>query len=238
MEFPDVAAGTDLLVAWLEAIRKEGINFRQSAGPEYVIGTIEQVCKASVILCRKLESEALQAEFAEKQRANPKNWSEFHQMIEAAESFKDVRNAPAKRISEEFARKTIAQIHGISPEEVTPQMINFEITRLLPFYHHIELIPSAPRQESPPAPDTKPGDQAEPMPAPESPPAETIAAQLQKLREECRWTIPDLAEAAGIDRRTVDRHLAGSIPYPRTISAYEKAFGKHLKRKIVINKMP
>jgi hypothetical protein len=64
----------DLLISWLEAIRKEGINFRQTAGPEYVIGTIEQVCKASVILCQKLEADALQAEFEEKQRNNPKNW--------------------------------------------------------------------------------------------------------------------------------------------------------------------
>jgi hypothetical protein len=237
MELPDVAAGTDLLVAWLEAIRKEGINFRQSAGPEYVIGTIEQVCKASVILCRKVESEALQAEFAEKQRANPKNWSEFHQMIEAAESFKDVRNAPAKRISEELARKTIAQIYGISPEQVTPQIINFEIARLLPFYHHIELNPSTRKQESP-APDTKPGDQAEPKPAPGTPPTETIAAQIQRLREECRWTIEKLAEVTGMSTSAVARHLSGKMPYARNISAYERAFSKQLKTNIVIKKMP
>jgi DNA-binding XRE family transcriptional regulator len=69
-----------------------------------------------------------------------------------------------------------------------------------------------------------------PQPIPPSTPEQTIAAQLQKLRDECRWTIPELAEAVGIDPRTVDRHLAGkSNPYPRTISAYERAFGKHLK---------
>jgi Helix-turn-helix domain len=244
------AAATDLLVAWLEAIRKEGIYFRSqqiatevredgSKGSQYVLGTIEHVCKASVILCRKLESDALQAEFEEKQRNDPRNWSQFRQHYEAFKSIKEVRNEPAERIPEEFVRNAIARIHGIKPEEVTMKQIRLEVSGLLPFYRHIELVPSVPEPEPPSVPDTKPSDQADPNPAPSPPPEETIAAQLQRLREECRWTIPKLAEAAGIDPSTVSRHLSGRfIPYARNISAYERIFSKKLKRQVVMNKMP
>jgi hypothetical protein len=70
------------------------------------------------------------------------------------------------------------------------------------------------------------------------PPKETIAAQIQRLRDECRWTIPTLAEASDLSARQVARHLSGEFkPLARNISAYERAFSNHLKRKIVINKM-
>jgi hypothetical protein len=69
-------------------------------------------------------------------------------------------------------------------------------------------------------------------------PSETIAHQLQRLREECRWTIEDLAAATGMSTRTVARHLSGvGIPYPKNIFAYERAFFKRLKKQVVINKM-
>lgn len=70
-------------------------------------------------------------------------------------------------------------------------------------------------------------------------PPETIAAQLERLRNECRWTIPKLAEFVGVDSRSVDRHLAGSVtPSHKSMSAYEHAFSKHLKRQIVLKQMP
>jgi hypothetical protein len=70
------------------------------------------------------------------------------------------------------------------------------------------------------------------------PAKETIAAQIQRLRDECRWTIPALAEAADLSARQVARHLSGEFkPLARNISAYERAFSNHLKRKVVINKM-
>jgi hypothetical protein len=250
--FESAPAGTtDLLVAWLEAIRKEHINFRSDQiatevngegrdGLQYVLGTIDRVCEASAILCKKLEARAIQAEFEEKQRNNPRNWSQFRQQYEAFRSMKEIINEPAERIPEEWVRSTIARIQGIKPEDVTLKQIAFEVSGLLSSTkRHIELIPSAP-QGSPPAPEAKPSDQAEPKPVPAAPPPEeTIAAQIQRLREECKWTIPELAEAAGLDSRTVDRHLAGKfIPYPRTLSAYEKAFRKRLKRQVVIRKMP
>ncbi len=70
------------------------------------------------------------------------------------------------------------------------------------------------------------------------PAKETIASQIQRLRDECRWTIPALAEAADLSARQVARHLSGEFkPLARNISAYERAFSNHLKRKVVINKM-
>jgi hypothetical protein len=69
-------------------------------------------------------------------------------------------------------------------------------------------------------------------------PPETIAAQLQRLRVQCRWTIEELAGAANISSRTVARHLSGeAIPYPKNIFAYEQAISKRLKIKTVIRKM-
>ena len=152
-----------------------------------MLGTIDRVCEASAILCRKLEARAIQAEFEEKQRNDPRNWSQFRQQYEAFKGVKAVRNEPAERIPEEFVRNSLARIHGIKPEEVTMEQIRLEVAGLLPFYHHIELIPSTPKQETPPAPEPEHA----PVPAPAPPPVETIAMQLQRLREESKWTIPN-----------------------------------------------
>ncbi len=61
---------SDLLVAWLEALREHGRDFRfWDSFPEgYIIGNIDRLCEASANFCRELESAALQAEFEEKQR--------------------------------------------------------------------------------------------------------------------------------------------------------------------------
>lgn len=250
----------DLLIVWLEELRKGSYNFSFSnqayevqpdgtEGPHYLMGSIHGVCHASATLCKKLEAEAVQAEFEAAQRNNPKNWTQFRQQFEALKSMRKIHDAPAERIPEDFARNAIARIYGIKPEDVTTEQIAFEMAGLLPAYPHIELIPSAPIEAPKPAPETghsyvgiDKSRSSHPSPEPVPPPiapGETIAAQLQRLREECKWTIPELAEAAGLDSRTVDRHLAGKfIPYPRTLSAYEKAFRKRLKRQVVIRKMP
>jgi hypothetical protein len=256
-EIADPSTRDDLLTVWLETLMAQsesGFRFGPlaieqnpdgSPGAQHMMGSIANVLEASANYCTILESNAVQAEFEEKQRNHPKNWSDFHQMIEAAEGFKELANAPVKSISEEFARNTLAQIHGIKPEEVTQELINFEIARLLPFYPSIELIPNAPTQASPVAEEKHvyvgieaAREREKPEPVQPSVRSETIAAQLQRLREECRWTIPELAEAADLSSRQVSRHLSGTFqPLPRNISAYERAFSKHLKRKVVINKM-
>jgi hypothetical protein len=76
------------------------------------------------------------------------------------------------------------------------------------------------------------------------PKAETIAEQLNRLREECQLSPDELVEQLSIqidvtiDVRTVRRHLSGnSVPYPRNLWAYQRLFSKLLNRKIVISKM-
>jgi len=67
----------------------------------------------------------------------------------------------------------------------------------------------------------------------------TIGEQIRDLRTESRWTAEELAEATGIDERTVRRHENGDTePYARTLLKYEHAFSKRLKRQVVISKTP
>jgi hypothetical protein len=71
--------GSDLLIAWLEALRKDGTDFHfgptsteltddGSPGTTWIFGDIHGLCEASANYCKKLESAALQAEFEEHQR--------------------------------------------------------------------------------------------------------------------------------------------------------------------------
>jgi hypothetical protein len=70
----------DLLVVWLEELRKNSFSFRFSGqanevqddgsdGRHYLMGSIGRVCQASATFCKKLEAQAVQAEFEEKQRS-------------------------------------------------------------------------------------------------------------------------------------------------------------------------
>src|ERR1700722_20218441 len=124
-----------------KAIRKERINFRSELGGtevddegregrQYVLGTINGLCEASATLCRILEKRAIQAEFEEKQRDDPKNWTAFRQRIEAFESIKEIRNEPPYQIPEAVVRSIIAEIDGVKPEDVTWKRIAFEIAGL------------------------------------------------------------------------------------------------------------
>lgn len=68
---------------------------------------------------------------------------------------------------------------------------------------------------------------------------ESVAAQLDRLRDECRWTVEELAEQIQIDPTTVSRHLSDrAIPHLRNLGAYERVFSKRLERKVVIEKTP
>jgi hypothetical protein len=247
-----------LLTAWLEELRKGHYNFQFTGeaqeeqpdgtkGLSYHMGSIHGVCRASATLCKKLEADAIQAEFEEKQRDNPKNWSEFRQRIEAFESVKAVMNEPPYQIPEAVVRKIIADMDGIKPEDVTWKRIGFEIAALGgPHRRHIEVVPSTP-PGSPPVAETKhiyvgmdpTRKQDRPEPVQPSVPGDTIAAQLQRLRKECNWSAGRLAEAVKFDPRTVTRHLSGeTVPHLRNISAYERVFSNRLKRQVVISKMP
>jgi hypothetical protein len=67
---------------------------------------------------------------------------------------------------------------------------------------------------------------------------ETVAFQINALREECRLTAEELAEKIDVDIRSVQRHLSSkSTPYARNLQRYEREFSKLLNRQIVTRKM-
>jgi hypothetical protein len=145
---------SNLLSVWLEAVWKEDPDFRSlylakevSSLPEFEqnfeIGTLDHMCQDSATFCKKLEEQAVQAEFEEKQRNDPRNWSQFRLQYEAVKSVREIRSEPPEQISEEFVRQAIARIRGIKPEDVTRKQIAFEVAGLLSSTRrHIELIPS------------------------------------------------------------------------------------------------
>jgi hypothetical protein len=255
------AGSHDLLIVWMEELRKGSYNFTISnqahevqpdgtEGPHYLMGSIYGVCQASATLCKKLEADAIQTEFETAQRNNPRNWTQFRQQFEALKSMRKIHDAPAERIPENFARNAIARIYGIKPEDVTTEQIAFEVAGLLPAYPRIELIPSAPIEAPTPAPETEHSyvgidkNRSSPQPSSESvtppiAPTETIASQIQRLRIECGLTEEQLAEEINLDIRTVQRHLASdSIPRALVLRKYEKVFSKLLNKNIVIRQMP
>jgi len=166
------AATTELLVAWLEAIRKEHINFRSSQiatevredgskGPQYVLGTIEQVCTASVILCRKLESDALQAEFGEKQRDEPRNWNATRQDVAAFKELRKLITGPHETIPEALVRNSLARQFNIKPEEVTWSQIRTAVAGLLRDYPAITLVPTETAPSQPVSENASNGERPE-----------------------------------------------------------------------------
>ncbi|MFZ0321688.1 MAG: hypothetical protein WAL56_21370 [Candidatus Sulfotelmatobacter sp.] len=67
---------------------------------------------------------------------------------------------------------------------------------------------------------------------------ESVGEQIRRLSNECQFAPDELAVKIGVDVRTVRRHIAGhSVPYDRTLWAYEAFFSKLLNRKVVIRKM-
>lgn len=71
------------------------------------------------------------------------------------------------------------------------------------------------------------------------PKADTVGAQIDQLRDECKLTIEELAEQIEMDVRSVERHLAGKVkPYDRHLRVYETVFSKLLNRRIAISRMP
>jgi hypothetical protein len=163
-----VAGTSDLLHIWLEELRKQGLPFQSSGQSDEVLseaelgesiyrGFTDGLCEASVTLCNGREAQAVQAEFEEKQRNNPRNWSQFRQQYEALKSVRELRSEPPEQISEEFVRQAIARIRGIKPEDVTREQIAFEVAGLLSSTrHHVEVIPSTIKPASPLEPEANP----------------------------------------------------------------------------------
>src|SRR5260370_2841107 len=223
--FESAPAGTtDLLVAWLEAIRKEHINFRSdkiatevnSEGREesqYVLGTIDRVCEASAILCGKLEAQAIQTEFEEKQRNDPQNWSPLRRQFEAFRGIKKLITGPHETIPEALVRDVLAQQYGIKPEEVTRKQIQFEVSGLLPDFPAITVVPLELLHE---------------QGAPEPATLEKISrnAFVTPLLEANGWSILDWANEARVSHATAIDYLRDTTaPYRSTRLKLAKALG-------------
>ncbi len=132
----------DLAVAWLEALWKEATEGPVRSGIEILgkdhsgrltelRGKIDRVFQASSALCRKFESDALQTEFEERQRNDPKKWFPLRQRFEAFKSIRELQTGPHERIPEALVRDAIADQLGIKPEEVTWKQITFAMAGLL-----------------------------------------------------------------------------------------------------------
>ena len=92
---------------------------------------------------------------------------------------------------------------------------------------------------------TERGASAPPASKPRSPEAESttkrdigcadqgIGANINRLRKDCGWSLDDLAERTGIDKKQVVSHAGSrSKPYPRNLKVYAEAFSKGLNRTI------
>jgi hypothetical protein len=220
-----IAGAPDVWV-WLGVVMKEDPEFCSSyldkevsdkAEFEHslVMGQIDRLCQLSATFCKKLEDHAVQAEFEEKQRNDPRNWSQFRQQYEAVKSVRELRSEPPEQIFEEFVRQAIARIRGIKPEDVTREQIAFEVAGLFSSpRRHIELIPSDSTKEAatdlpdllnePPGMEFL-GDRPDRMVKTEKIPttAEAVSKQLltevnslfKKFRIETFENVEDLAEA-------------------------------------------
>jgi ribosome-binding protein aMBF1 (putative translation factor) len=74
-----------------------------------------------------------------------------------------------------------------------------------------------------------------PVPAPSR--AISIGDQLEQLRQDCNWSIEELAEAVKLDPTNVSRHLSGtSIPRPKNLRRYNSVFSKQLKKQVHIRR--
>lgn len=230
---------SDSLLSWLEAVRKNGHQLGSSyytdtgadgAKLDHVTGNVHNLCQESASLCSMFESHLLQTEFEEKLRNDPKNWSQLHQAIEARKAIQKVHATPPEQIPESFVREVLGRQYNTSPDQVPDAVIRFEVSGLLPFYPHIQVVPS----ESTP-PETPQGVIEQSVTTEQQPVQPSLVSQLQRLRDECRWSIEQLADAVSMNPRTVARHLSGdSVPHPRNIAAYERAFSKQLKKQIVL----
>jgi DNA-binding XRE family transcriptional regulator len=65
----------------------------------------------------------------------------------------------------------------------------------------------------------------------------SLPAQIKRLQNECGISAEKMAEAVGIDPRSIYKHLAGqTVPRRNHITAYEKLFSERLNRPVSLRK--
>jgi hypothetical protein len=114
----------DSLGVWFEECGKAGYPYRVSGQSNEVSsedelaqsiynGYLDGMCEASAAFCKRLEAQAVQAEFEEKQRNDPRNWTQFRQRYEAFKKVRELRSEPPEQIPEEFVRQQIGKFASI-----------------------------------------------------------------------------------------------------------------------------
>lgn len=154
---------SDLLISWLEAIRKTSfdlfpnyyieVNEDGSEGAHHETGLVKEICEASATLCSTLESEARQSEFEARQRNDPRNWPYVLQRYEATKQIKELISGPHEQVSETFLRNALAEQYGIKPEDVTWQQLRRGLDDLGRYYPGITLLASSRNIEAETAPE-------------------------------------------------------------------------------------
>jgi DNA-binding CsgD family transcriptional regulator len=235
---------TDLLIAWLDALKQEGYGFKvgpsrsklSSDGSRVInclTGTIQRVARVSAIFCQVLESRAVQLEFEEKQRDDPKNWSPLRRQVEALEKIKGLVSGPHKQIPESLVRQTLAQQFGIRPEEVTSWQIRHAVADLLPYYPAITLIPSTPIDSpSLPRSEAKSGEIESRLTDRtkkhdlsryfDSAKLTERQYQCASLRWEYELSVSAIARELHLSRKTVDQHLSAVQKKMQVSGQYER----------------
>jgi DNA-binding XRE family transcriptional regulator len=116
----------------------------------------------------------------------------------------------------ELQQTTIDSALGLMPMWTSGELFRDELVHTLRIY--VRQLPK---------PSSSPPERA----LPENKPS--IQQQLDDLRNECRLTVEDLAEALDVAPRSIYRHLSGeAIPRNRQVAAYEKLFSKQLGKSI------
>ena len=92
-------------------------------------------------------------------------------------------------------------------------------------------------QEPPPAPDqtanqTESAENSKPI-------HESMADQLKRLQAECNLTAQELADAVGVDLRSIFRHLSGqALPRRTHLATYSKLFSEKLGKTVILKTSP
>jgi len=65
----------------------------------------------------------------------------------------------------------------------------------------------------------------------------TLSAQIRRLQNECGISAEEMAEALGIEPRSIYKHLAGqTVPRRNHLAAYEKLFSERLNKSVTLRK--
>jgi hypothetical protein len=66
-------------------------------------------------------------------------------------------------------------------------------------------------------------------------PKSALGRNIDKYRNECGWSLNQLENVTGIDKKLIMGHIKGKGAYPSTIKTYADVFSKELGRRITVS---